>query len=163
MSTYLRGCGSQISAMPPSYPATCRPHSACSNRRLCAVVDAGAMPLLLGGDHGVSIAALRAVARRHGPLALVHFDAHSDTWDTYFGGERHSAGTPFRRAVEEGLVDPARSIQLGLRGSLFGPNDIEQSRQLGFEVCTTDEMLAQALPSARGTYRPALGSARRSI
>jgi arginase family enzyme len=62
------------------------------------VVDAGAMPLLLGGDHGVSIAALRAVASRHGPLALVHFDAHSDTWDTYFGGERHSAGTPFRRA-----------------------------------------------------------------
>jgi agmatinase len=107
------------------------------------VVEAGVMPLSLGGDHGVSIAALRAVARRHGPLGLVHFDAHSDTWDTYFGGQRHSAGTPFRRAVEEGLVDPARSIQLGLRGSLFGPDDIEQSRRLGFEVYDTDEMLAQ--------------------
>ena len=106
------------------------------------VVDADACPLLLGGDHGVSIASLRAVAHRHGPLALVHFDAHSDTWDTYFGGERHSAGTPFRRAVEEGLVDPRRSLQLGLRGSLFTPDDVEQSRQLGYEVLTTDEILA---------------------
>jgi agmatinase len=111
---------------------------------IASVVDAAAMPLLLGGDHGVSIAALRAVARRYGPLALVHFDAHSDTWESYFGGERHSAGTPFRRAVEEGLVDPACSMQLGLRGSLFRPEDIEQSRRLGYEVCTTDEMLAKA-------------------
>ena len=109
------------------------------------VVDAGACPLLLGGDHGVSIAALRAVAGRHRqPLALVHFDAHSDTWDTYFGGERHSAGTPFRRAVEEGLVDPRRSLQLGLRGSLFSTDDVEQSRRLGYEVLSTDEMLAEA-------------------
>ena len=111
------------------------------------VVEAGACPLLLGGDHGVSIASLRAVARRHGPLALVHFDAHSDTWDTYFGGERHSAGTPFRRAVEEGLVDPHRSLQIGLRGSLFTPDDVEQSRRLGYDVLTTDEMLAE-VPAA---------------
>ena len=108
------------------------------------VVDAGACPLLLGGDHGVSIASLRAVAHAHGPLALVHFDAHSDTWDTYFGGERHSAGTPFRRAVEEGLVDPQRSLQMGLRGSLFTTGDVEQSRQLGYEVLSTDDMLAES-------------------
>lgn len=110
------------------------------------VVDAGACPLLLGGDHGVSIASLRAVARAHGPRALVHFDAHSDTWDTYFGGERHSAGTPFRRAVEERLVDPHRSLQMGLRGSLFTPDDVEQSRQLGYEVLSTDDMLAVSPP-----------------
>ena len=105
------------------------------------VLAAGAIPLALGGDHGVSIAELRAVARKHGPVGLLHFDSHSDTWDVYFGGERHSAGTPFRRAVEEGLVDPARSIQVGLRGSLFTARDIEQSRDLGFEVVTTEEWL----------------------
>lgn len=127
-------------AVVPGYmPATLATMEAAVRR----VVDAGACPLLLGGDHGVSIAALRAVARRHGPVALVHFDAHSDTWDTYFGGERHSAGTPFRRAAEEGLVDPRRSMQLGLRGSLFTPDDVEQSRRLGYEVLSTDEMLAE--------------------
>lgn len=126
-------------AVVPGYmPATLSHLEAAVHR----VVDAGACPLLLGGDHGVSIASLRAVARAHGPLALVHFDAHSDTWDTYFGGERHSAGTPFRRAVEEGLVDPHRSLQMGLRGSLFTPDDVEQSRQLGYEVLSTDDMLA---------------------
>jgi agmatinase len=131
----------------PVVPGYMPPTLGLLEQAITPVVDAGAMPLLLGGDHGVSIAALRAVARRHGPLALVHFDAHSDTWDTYFGGERHSAGTPFRRAVEEGLVDTARSIQLGLRGSLFHADDVEQSRRLGFEVCSTDEMLAQTVPS----------------
>lgn len=103
-------------------------------RFVANVVMAGAIPLALGGDHGCTIAELRALAPRHGRLALLHFDAHSDTWDRYFAGERHSAGTPFRRAVEEGLVDPTRSIQLGLRGSLFTAQDIEQSRDLGYEV-----------------------------
>ena len=82
---------------------------------------------------------MRALAPRHGPLALLHLDAHSDTWDRYFAGERHSAGTPFRRAVEEGLVDPARSIQLGLRGSLFTAQDVEQSRDLGYAVVTWED------------------------
>jgi len=103
------------------------------------VVADGALPLCLGGDHGVSIAELRALAPRHGKLALVHFDAHSDTWDKYFGGERHSAGTPFRRAVEEDLVLPGRSIQVGLRGSLFTAEDVEQSRRLGYDVVTMDD------------------------
>lgn len=127
-------------AVVPGYmPATLQ----CLEEAVRQVGNSGACPLLLGGDHGVSIASLRALAPRHGPLALVHFDAHSDTWDTYFGGERHSAGTPFRRAVEEGLVNPRRSIQLGLRGSLFSTDDVEQSRRLGYEVLTTDEMLAE--------------------
>ena len=106
---------------------------------IAGIVEAGAVPLALGGDHGCTIAELRALAARHGPLALLHFDAHSDTWDRYFAGERHSAGTPFRRAVEEGLVDPRRSIQLGLRGSLFTAEDVEQSRDLGYAVATWEE------------------------
>ncbi len=109
---------------------------------VAALVEAGAVPLGLGGDHSVSLPALRAVAAREGPLALVHFDAHSDTWPSYFAGKPYSAGTPFRRAVEEGIVDPAASIQLGLRGSLFRADDVSQSVDLGFEVLTTDETMA---------------------
>lgn len=117
--------------------------------RLQASVDAlvakSIRPVCLGGDHSVSLPALRAVAKRHGPVALVHFDSHSDTWDKYFAGKRYSAGTPFRRAVEEGLVDPAASIQVGLRGSLFTPADISQSVDLGYEILTTDDMFALGL------------------
>ncbi|WP_314154535.1 arginase family protein, partial [Rouxiella badensis] len=75
------------------------------------------------------------------PIAkLVQFDSHSDTWDKYFADKRYSAGTPFRRAVEEDIVDPAYSIQVGLRGSLFRTSDITQSLDLGYEVFTTDQM-----------------------
>ena len=109
---------------------------------VAAVAEHGAVPLGLGGDHGVTLAELRALARRHGPLALIHFDSHTDTWPGFFGGERHSAGTPFRRAAEEGIVEPARSVQIGMRGSLFAPSDISQSVELGYRVLTTDEALA---------------------
>lgn len=106
------------------------------------IVSAGAVPCCIGGDHSVTLAELRAVAKRHGPLALVHFDSHTDTWDTYFAERRYSAGTPFLRAVEEGIVDPARSIQIGMRGSLFRGSDITQSLDLGYDVVTTDEIFA---------------------
>ena len=105
------------------------------------IAGEGAIPLAIGGDHSVSLPELRALARRHGPLALVHWDAHTDTWDSYFDGLRYSAGTPFRRAVEEGLVDPAYSIQMGMRGSLFRDTDITQSLDLGYDVVTTDEAM----------------------
>jgi agmatinase len=106
-----------------------------------AIVGAGAIPLAIGGDHSVSLPELRALASRHGPLALVHWDAHSDTWDNYFDGLKYSAGTPFRRAAEEGLIEPADSIQMGMRGSLFRDTDISQSIDLGFEVLTTDDCM----------------------
>lgn len=109
------------------------------------VVEAGAVPCCLGGDHSVTLAELRAVARRHGPLALVHFDSHTDTWDTYFAEKRYSAGTPFLRAVEEGIVDPHRSIQLGMRGSLFRSGDITQSLDLGYDVVTTDAIFEMGI------------------
>jgi agmatinase len=104
------------------------------------LVDAGVTPFAIGGDHSVSLAAVRAVANRHGPVALVHFDSHSDTWDNYFAKKKYSAGTPFRRAVEEKAIAPERSIQIGMRGSLFQPNDVSQSRDLGYDVVTTDEV-----------------------
>lgn len=78
-------------------------------------------PLTVGGDHLVSLPVLRALAPRYqAPLGLIHFDAHSDTWDSYFGdGNKYSHGTGFRRAIEEGLVDPRRTVQIGLRGALY--------------------------------------------
>jgi agmatinase len=95
----------------------------------------------------VTLAELRAVAAKHGTLALIQFDSHSDTWDKYFAGQKYSAGTPFRRAVEEGIVDTAHSIQIGLRGSLFQTTDISQSLDLGYDVVTTDEMFQMGIPA----------------
>ena len=77
-------------------------------------------PIALGGDHGVLLAELRAAAQRYGPLALIEFDSHPDTWDQYLG-QRYAHGTVVRRAVEEGLIDPSRSTQLGLRVGLYAP------------------------------------------
>lgn len=102
------------------------------------VVTAGAVPCCIGGDHSVTLAELRALAKKHGPLSLVQFDSHTDTWDKYFAEKRYSAGTPFVRAVEEGIVNPANSIQIGMRGSLFRGSDISQSLDLGYDVVTTD-------------------------
>jgi agmatinase len=83
---------------------------------------AGVVPLCLGGDHSMVLAELRAAAETHGPLALVHLDAHADVWDTYYGA-RYFHGTVFRRAAEEGLIDPAASVQAGMRGTLYGEAD----------------------------------------
>lgn len=86
------------------------------------VLAAGAIPLAVGGDHSISLPCLRAVSRRRAPLALVQFDAHIDTWGDYFGG-KYFHGSPFRRAIEERIVDPARYVQVGIRGPMYGEDD----------------------------------------
>ncbi|MBI3978584.1 MAG: agmatinase, partial [Chloroflexi bacterium] len=111
------------------------------------LLDAGVVPLAMGGDHSITLPELRAVARRYGPVALVHFDAHTDTWDEFYGHKYHH-GTPFRRAVEEGLLVPERSIQLGMRGSYFSADDLETSRRLGFQVVTMPELRRLGTPAA---------------
>ena len=88
---------------------------------------------MMGGDHSITLGHLRAFAKKYGPVSLVHFDSHSDTWEDYFG-EKYVHGTPFRRAVEEGLVDSQKSIQVGIRGPLYGPEDIQDARDLGYQV-----------------------------
>jgi agmatinase len=107
------------------------------------LVAAGATPLVLGGDHSIALGELRAHATAHGPVALVLLDAHADTWDSYYG-ERYFHGTPFRRAVEEGLVDTERSLLAGMRGSLYGPEDLDAARSLGFELLLGEELAAMA-------------------
>ena len=106
---------------------------------LAPLVDAGVFPLGLGGDHSVTLAELRVLARKHGPLALLQLDAHGDTWDEYFG-QRYFHGTTFLRAVEEKLIDPAASVQAGLRGSLFEDGDLASARELGFAVIPCDQL-----------------------
>lgn len=111
-------------------------------RRLDAVIADGAMPVCVGGDHSVTLPILRTLARRHGRLGLVHFDAHPDTWDEYFGS-KFFHGTPFRRAVEEGLLEPTRMIQVGIRGPLYGPEDFAFHDQHGIEVVRIEAVKEQ--------------------
>ncbi len=102
-------------------------------------VKAGIVPICLGGDHSITLAELRSIARKHGRISLVHFDSHLDL-NTEVFGQKHNHGTPFRRAVEEGLIDPHSSIQVGMRGSLYNPDDFEIAADLGFRVIPADEV-----------------------
>jgi agmatinase len=103
------------------------------------LVAARVVPILLGGDHSIVLGALRAQAAAHGPLALVLLDAHADTWDEYYG-ERYFHGTPFRRAVEEGVLLPERSLMAGMRGPLYSAGDLESARELGFDLIDDREL-----------------------
>ena len=103
------------------------------------LVESGVVPVVLGGDHSIVLGELRAHAERHGPLALVLLDAHADTWDEYYG-ERYFHGTPFRRAVEEGLLAPERSLMAGMRGPLYSASDLADARELGFDLIGGDEL-----------------------
>jgi agmatinase len=108
------------------------------------VIAAGAMPLVAGGDHSITLPVLRAVARRHGSVGVVHFDAHPDTWDEYFGSKLFH-GTPFRRAIEEGLIDARRMIQIGIRGPLYGDEDFAFHDQHGIEVVRIEAVKEQGI------------------
>jgi agmatinase len=120
---------------------------------------AGVIPVVLGGDHSIALPELRAAATVHGPLALVQFDSHADTWDAYFG-QKYNHGTVFRRAVEEGLLDTSRSIQVGMRGSLYASGDLELSRGLGFDLVPTDEVRELGIPAVIERVRERVGDAR---
>lgn len=120
---------------------------------------AGVVSIVLGGDHSIALPELRAAAAVHGPLALVQFDSHADTWDSYFG-KSHNHGTVFRRAVEEGLLRPERSIQVGMRGSLYEVGDLDASRSLGFDLVTTDEVRKAGIPEVTKRIRERVGDAK---
>ncbi|MBN2909910.1 agmatinase [Polycladomyces sp. WAk] len=106
--------------------------------RMAPIVEKGIIPIVLGGDHSITLGELRAISKKYGPVALLQFDAHSDTWDAYFG-KKYNHGTVFRRAIEEGLLDVSRSIQIGMRGSLYGMKDLQDARDLGLELYTTND------------------------
>jgi agmatinase len=124
---------------------------------LAPLVEAGVFPLALGGDHSVTLAELRVLARRHGPLALIQLDAHGDTWDEYFG-QRYFHGTTFLRAVEEKLIEPGASTQAGLRGSLYSAEDLESARELGFAVLSCDQLRTLGPGSFASLVRERIGT-----
>jgi agmatinase len=115
--------------------------------RIAAIAEAGARPIVIGGDHSITLPVLRALARRSGPLALVQVDAHIDTWDEYFGG-KYFHGTPFRRAIEEGLVDGRRFVQVGIRGPMYGENDFEFHAQHGITVVDINRVKDRGVSAA---------------
>jgi agmatinase len=107
------------------------------------LTEKGASVIGVGGDHSVSLPLLRAAAAQHGPVGLVQLDAHTDTWDQYFGSKL-THGTMFRRAIEEGILDPHRSVQIGLRGSLYASTDDGENESLGFRTMPARDFDAEA-------------------
>jgi agmatinase len=129
-----------------------------------AQIEAGARAILeragrlvtIGGDHTIALPLLRAVAAQHGPVAVVHFDAHLDTWDTYFGAA-HTHGTPFRRASEEGLIDRSGCLHVGTRGPLYSSSDLHADRELGFHVVPSVEIDDLGARGIAGRIRDRVG------
>jgi len=117
----------------------------------------GTRLITLGGDHTIALPLLRAAARRHGPVALLHFDAHLDTWDTYFGAE-YTHGTPFRRAFEEGILDTEALCHVGTRGPLYGKRDLEDDRRFGFGIVTSSDVFRQGVDEIIAKLRDRIGT-----
>jgi len=122
------------------------------------VLGTGCKPLTMGGDHTIALPILRALARRHGPLALVHVDAHADVNDDMFG-ERIAHGTPFRRAVEEGLLQGPRVFQIGLRATGYAADDFDWPRAQGFNLMLAHEIWYQSLAPLMARVRETIGDA----
>ncbi len=117
----------------------------------------GIVPIGLGGDHSITLASLRAARERYGPVALIHFDSHTDTWDTYYE-EKYWHGSPFIRAHEEGLLANGKVFQIGIRGTLNDPGDIDSSRDLGFRVVTSRELRHSGFDAVNQEMQAAIGN-----
>jgi guanidinobutyrase len=120
------------------------------------IVAAGVTPVSMGGDHTIVLPILRSIAKRHGPVALVHVDAHTDINDSMFG-ERIAHGTPFRRAVEEGLLACDRVTQIGVRGTGYAADDFDWSRRQGFQVVQAEECWHRSLVALMEDVRDRVG------
>ncbi len=124
-----------IDVIPPDIIATHRE----IERAATKIIATDSKLISLGGDHSISLPLLRAHAKKHGPVALIHFDAHPDTWDSEYPGQKFSHGTPFRRGIEEGLIDTSAYLQIGIRGPTNGPEDYRDAIGLGARMMTFDE------------------------
>jgi guanidinopropionase len=121
------------------------------------VVGAGILPLTAGGDHLSSLPILRAVAAK-APVGMVHFDSHTDLYHSYFGGTMFTHGTPFRRAVEEGLLDPKRVVQIGIRGTQYDSEDRDFAAAEGIRIIPIEEFHARGVPDVMAEAREIVGS-----
>jgi agmatinase len=115
------------------------------------------VPIFMGGDHSISLPILRSIKRRHGPVGLIHFDAHSDLWHGYYDN-KDTHGTPFRRAIEENLIDPSISCQIGLRGPLYDKNDFSMSKDAGLLSITGPELHSMGIQKALSLVKNRIGN-----
>jgi guanidinopropionase len=121
------------------------------------VVDAGIRPLTAGGDHLTSLPVLRSLAKAHDPLGMIHFDSHTDLFHSYFDGTKYTHGTPFRRAVEEELLDPKRVIQIGIRGTMYDSEDRDFADAVGIRIVPIEEFFARGLDDVMQEAREIVG------
>lgn len=120
------------------------------------VKQAGVVPLTAGGDHLCSLPILRGLAS-DAPVGMIHFDSHTDLFDSYFNGSKFTHGTPFRRAVEEGLLDPKRVVQIGIRGTSYDTEDKDFARSVGIRLITIEEFFARGVEDVMGEAREIVG------
>ena len=120
------------------------------------VGDAGSVPLTAGGDHLSSLPVLRAAAKS-GPVGMIHFDSHTDLFHSYFGGMMYTHGTPFRRAVEEGLLDPKRVVQIGIRGTMYDTEDRDFAAAEGIRLILIEEFFARGVEDVMAEARETAG------
>ncbi|MGO0062753.1 agmatinase [Brevibacillus fluminis] len=120
------------------------------------LMQKGIIPIGLGGDHSVTLASLRAAAKVHGPVAMIQFDSHTDTWDTYYD-EKYWHGSPFIRAYEENLLQPDKVFQVGIRGTLNHPGDLDASYELGYNVITTPELRQRGIADVVSEIKNKIG------
>lgn len=124
------------------------------------ILDAGATVISLGGDHSLALPLLRAHHAKFGKLAVVHFDSHGDMWEYDFPGYKYSHGTPFRRAVEEGLIDTDAYVQIGIRGSTSALTDYDDARELGAKIITIRDAMAMSTDKLVEAIRQMVGTRR---
>jgi len=127
-------------------------------KRYHEIVNAGIFPLSFGGDHLVALGELRGIAQARGPVAVLQVDAHLDTWDTYFGN-KYTHGSFMKRAIEEGLVDVAHTLQVGIRGPLFSPQDMADVHALGIEILPMDAIVDWTVEQIAAAIHARVGSA----
>jgi guanidinopropionase len=120
------------------------------------MIGKGIRPLVAGGDHLCSLPILRAVAEKR-PVGMIHFDAHTDLYDEYFGGFRYTHGTPFRRAIEEGLLDPRRVVQIGIRGSMYDFEDVNYAEKVGVRIIRIEEAMEKGPKAVMAEARRIVG------
>lgn len=123
-----------------------------------ALKSKGIRPLAAGGDHLCSLPILRALGKDK-PVAMIHFDAHSDLYDGYFGGFKYTHGTPFKRAIEEGVLDPKRTVQIGLRGSMYDLDDFEFGAKMGVRMIRIEEAMEKGPKAIMAEARAIVGDA----
>jgi len=120
------------------------------------VVAAGVTPMSVGGDHLCSLPILRSLGKK-APLGMIHFDAHTDLFESYFGGFKYTHGTPFRRAIEEGLLDPKRVVQIGIRGTMYDGEDIKWGREQGVRIIMIEEFFERGIADVMAEAREIVG------